>query len=190
MPAHGRFTLLPHGLDLSTNESREQCIRLLGYCDADPARFHDRKFSDSERFIQYIKRFPALLVKDTPKLVAFTQTCPLLRTVIHLRQSIVEKVPSMATALWVIFVDPETDPSFERMANSRLGRLDAEINRVPVFTDVDGWPYLVLTPATDDYEYVRLRARLLSVRCDHLAASHQNDTARSVRGNRLPLTKP
>lgn len=199
MVPNSRFTLLPHGPVPSSNESREQCDKLLAYCDADSQRYHDQRFTNLDQFIRYASRFDDLQDRETPALVAFTQTCPLIQTVFNARQRLCEKLPALENALWVIYVDPALDPGFGQTA-TRLGHFDASLDSAPVFESNDGCNYLVLTPQTTAYEYVRMRSRLMVPRAtpSSTLGKSPNDTSRSRTNTRAvvahdsqpPASKP
>jgi len=179
-----KLTLLPYGPPPSTPESQEKCRELLIYCDADTGRFHDRSWKNParfslppgvksreydplERFLEHALRLVVLKDPNLSAIVALTHTCPLNRVVIQARQRIVAALPSLAKALWVIYVDFQLDPNFEESAR-KLGNFDPpdlDLKQVPYWKDrTFNQSYLVLTPFTKDGAYIRLRARMLAAR--------------------------
>jgi len=185
---HGRFTLLPHGPVQSTDKSREKCNELLIHCGADLNRFHDIQYPRLESFIRYAARFDGLRDPSSPTLVCLTHTCPLHVMIVQARTALSAALPACKNGLWVIYADPEVDSTFERFAR-KVGVLDAALDNVPVWNGPDGREYLVLTPATSDTEFVKLRAKMLAARGGS-PRSRGDMSAVSVRGERPPFSKP
>jgi hypothetical protein len=177
-----KLTLLPYGPPSSSQESQEKCYELLCHCDADPRRILDQgwipkrpshfRTSDQptevlDRFLAHASRLSVLRDPELQAIVMLTESCPVSSMIVTARRTISMMFPVLSSALWIIYADPDVDPSFERSAR-RLGDFDPAdmfLDQAPYWRDKeDKCDYLVLTPQCEDGSYVRLRARMLAAR--------------------------
>jgi hypothetical protein len=86
-------------------------------------------------------------------MVVLTNTNPLALTVVDLRRRLEARLPSLRTARWMIYVDPESDPFFESSA-LRLGHLTGPMQEAPLWIGPQDSPYLVLGARVRDRRFV------------------------------------
>jgi len=178
--AETKLTILPYGPPPASQESIDRCYELLLHCDADLGRIHDQVWSEKrpshircsdqtsemlEHFMVYASRLVVLRDPNLKAIVMLTQSCPITSMIVTARRVISGKFPVLTSALWIVYVDPDLDPSFERSA-LRLGAFDpadSDLDQAPYWRDdEDSHDYLMLTPRCDNGAHVRLRARMLA----------------------------
>jgi len=126
----GYVTLIPFGTAHLLN--RENCLDLLLGCGADARRIYDRRFADLEEFLSRTARLTGIDQPDLQCIVCLTETCPLVQMVLGTRRRITRRIPTLASAMWVIYVDPSLDPSFFQTAE-RLGEMQGLTGRAPIW---------------------------------------------------------
>lgn len=173
-----KITLLPFGLPAGPQHKKERFQELLLFCGADLARIHEPPSTNfksawrgyAERiaaFVSYASRLAPIKTCQPNLLVVLTETCPIDKAVLYARQELTAKLPALGQALWVIYTDPDIDPSFGTVARA-LGAFDppgCEMDKAPYWTEKRSLrTYLVLTPDSSDAAQISQRARLLGNR--------------------------
>lgn len=157
-----RLTLFPHG---PSSPETQGCLReMLLHCGADHARMIETHFRkpdksiDLDRYITYIGRLDDVKNADPPPILVITQTLLFYSNVIATRAAIVKALPTLSTAMWIIFVDPNENPFYVRNTEER-GDLNDEIHNAPVWTDRETkYRYLLLTTETKDMSVIKRQA--------------------------------
>lgn len=140
--------LLPYGWP--PGALREAAHSVLLGCGGDVDRLIDQPADDLPRFLGHAARIPALRDDGPrePTIVFMTRTSPIPLTVSNARRTMENKIPSLRSAAWVLFVRSDDDPFFEEGA-TRLGMLASGIADSPIWIGPEATPYLVTTPESD-----------------------------------------
>lgn len=156
-----RLTLFPHGP--SSPETQIKLRELLFHCEADLNRWLDATPTSQDRFVKstlLLDDISKPTISAPPPIIVLTQTTMYYANLVAARQSLTNKIPIFAKALWVIFVDSKQDPFFTQNASER-GCFNDALDRAPILTDAPtSLCYLVLTPKTET-GLVKNRATML-----------------------------
>lgn len=151
------FVLFPHGPPY-TDIGREACTRTIEYLCG---RIEQTKEGPIDPNV--LGSVIRLLLRATDEssnrgVIVLTQLDDLPLGVVRLRRELSNAHPRLQSMLWIVFVEVERHPFFAESA-SALGRLDAEMDDVPVWAvRNENQKYLVLTPRSEPM-LVKQRAR-------------------------------
>lgn len=137
-----RLVLYPQG-QLADPVHRDKCSELTLWCGGDIGRVIDAPVTSVDAFAAYLSRIRGLQEGTEQVLVVLTRTNPLALTVVDQRRRLENRLPSLRTARWLIYLDPEADPFFVTMA-LRLGHLTGDLSEAPIWIGPQDSPYLVV----------------------------------------------
>jgi hypothetical protein len=147
-----RLVLFPQG-QLAGEEQRSRCDELILWCGGDVGRVIDAPVDTVDAFASFLQRIRGVRDGSEQVMVVLTNTNPLALTVVDLRRRLEARLPSLRTARWMIYVDPESDPFFESSA-LRLGHLTGPMQEAPLWIGPQDSPYLVLGARVRDRRFV------------------------------------
>jgi len=147
-----RLVLYPQG-QASRAEHRARCSELVLWCGGDIGRVIDSPSASVNAFASYILRIKGIREGTEQVMVVLTSTNPLALTVVDLRRRLETQIPSLRTARWLIYLDPESDPFFEASA-IRLGHLTGPLDEAPVWLGPQDSPFLVLSTRLRNRRFV------------------------------------
>ncbi len=125
-----RLVLYPQG-QASRAEHRARCSELVLWCGGDIGRVIDSPSASVNAFASYILRIKGIREGTEQVMVVLTSTNPLALTVVDLRRRLETQIPSLRTARWLIYLDPESDPFFEACFGHSIGAFDRPFGRGP-----------------------------------------------------------
>lgn len=137
-----RIVLYPYGSPRSAAE-REACAEQVVRCGGDAARVFDEDPGSLNRFIERVRRIPA--VSNAPgAMVVLTLTDPLALAVVATRRRLESAVPSLRAALWVVYV---SDDKRQRLLSEMVdyGTLSGPLSGAPVWTSPANEHFLILS---------------------------------------------
>ena len=149
-----RLVLYPYGPP-DDDRNRERCAQLVLWCGGTVDRTLDNADQAMDRYISYLSRIRGLRDATENALVVLTRTIPLPLTVVELRARMEGAIPALRSARWVLYVDDERDPFFEKNA-LQLGHLTGALSEAPLWVGPRGCPFLVLSPLVRDRSAVDL----------------------------------
>jgi hypothetical protein len=144
-----RLVLFPQGQPEDA-EDRCYCAQYAFWCGGDVSRFIDAPTDSIEKFASHVGRISAIYGDQT--LVVLTRTCPLAE-IVNLRSRLEASIPKLRGARWLIYLDTNADPLFERMA-MRLGHLTGKLSDAPVWFGPHDTHYLVVESRTSERQVV------------------------------------
>jgi hypothetical protein len=116
-----------------------------------------------DRFIGQTERIRAVREGADAAMVVLTQTSPLILAVVVTRRRIEAAIPALRGALWVVYVEPASDPFFLEAAHE-LGILSGPLSTAPIWYGPGAVPFLILSPEIDDQVDLRVRASQAPIR--------------------------
>jgi len=137
-----RIVLYPYGAPADP-EAREQCASQVVRSGGDASRTFDDAFGSLNRFIERVRRIPA--VCNAPgSIVVLTLTDPLALAIVATRRRIEGAVPALKAALWVVYV---SDDKRQRLLSEMVdyGMLSGPMSSAPIWTSPEGECFLVLS---------------------------------------------
>lgn len=147
-----RLVLFPQG-QLAGEDQRARCAELILWCGGDVGRVIDAPVDTVDAFASFLLRIRGVKDGSEQVMVVLTNTNPLALAVVDLRRRLEARLPSLRTARWLIFVDPQTDPFFESSALV-LGHLTGPMEESPLWIGPQDSPYLVLSPRVRERRFV------------------------------------
>lgn len=165
-----RIAIFPYGQP-ADKERSSKCTELLLSCGADLQRFMDGPWSSDEQFFRCLSFLTEVAEGSHPPYMVLTRCNPLVLKVLAARRRLCKELPNLNRAMWVIFVDPVTEPFFFAEAQ-RLGQFDAQPDPDRINDSLMVWSvqsqdakrperFLVLTPQTKKDDYFQTRLALL-----------------------------
>lgn len=154
-----RIVLYPYGAPAGAS-AREQCASQVVRCGGDAVRTFDDAPGSLNRFIDRVRRIPA--VNNAPaSIIVLTLTDPLALAVVATRRRIEGAIPALKGALWVVYV---SDDKRQRLLSEMVdyGTLSGPLSGAPVWNSPSGESYLILSSEVRDEIDLTRRAQACS----------------------------
>lgn len=139
---------------------QEHCEALAHYCGGDLSRVFERTGGSLAAFLDYAARLRVMRARREDALVVLTRTEP-LTLLLPARRALEQALPTLSTAVWALYWDPERDPDLLEHARE-TGKLEGAAEGAPIWTAPNNMAFLVLSPRVKaDGELAKRVARVL-----------------------------
>lgn len=141
-----RCIIFPH-TPVWADAERAIAFSVLLRLGGDVQRIFEPGSKNASQFAAYLKRLRISTEGDESPLVVITETLPLFSCVLNCRTTLVEAIPALASAIWLIWYDGRRDITF-RGAAEQIGAFDhPSMDEFPILKLRDASQrFLIVTP--------------------------------------------
>jgi hypothetical protein len=156
-----RIVLYPYGTPRDP-QLASMCASQVVRCGGDPARTFDAPPANLNRFLEHVRRIPALS-QGPGSMLVLTVTDPMALAVVATRRRIEAAIPMLAFSLWAVFVSPEFQDRLLCEVEG-YGFLSGPLNTAPTWRSPGDKMFLVLSREVGEEVNLQRRAAACALR--------------------------